>query len=128
MLEIVASKHNHPAGAYGYRIVEEGKTLVYCTDVEYVDEVDPNVVTLSKNADLLMHDAQYTQDELKDKRGWGHCSWEQAVEIAEQAAVKKPALFHHDPEHSDGFLYNMEKECRKRFPDAFLAKEGEVIE
>ena len=127
-VEIVASKHNHPAGAYGYRIMEEGKTLVYCTDVEYGDRIDPNVVTFSKSADLLIHDAQYTPDELKEKKGWGHSSWEQAVEVAEQAGVKRLALFHHDPEHNDVFLLNMEKECQKRFPDAFLAREGEVIE
>jgi len=127
-VEIVASKHNHPGGAYGYRIMEKGKTLVYCTDVEYGDRIDPDVVALSKNADLLIHDAQYTPDELKEKKGWGHSSWEQAVEVAEQAGVKRLALFHHDPEHNDAFLLNMEKECRKRFPDAFLAREGMVIE
>ena len=48
--------------------------------------------------------------------------------VAEQAGVKRLALFHHDPEHNDAYLLNMEKECQKRFPDAFLAKEGEVIE
>jgi len=127
-VEIVASKHNHPAGAYGYRIMEEGKTLVYCTDVEYGDRIDPNVVSLSKNADLLIHDAQYTPHELKEKKGWGHSSWEQAIEVAEQAGVKRLALFHHDPEHNDAYLLNMEKECQKQFPDTFLAREGIVIE
>jgi len=65
---------------------------------------------------------------LKEKKGWGHSSWEQAGEVAEQAGVKRLALFHHDPEHNDAFLLYMEKEYRKRFPDAFLAREGMVIE
>ncbi|MBW1791921.1 MAG: hypothetical protein JRJ14_06605 [Deltaproteobacteria bacterium] len=65
---------------------------------------------------------------MKNKKGWGHSSWEQALEVAEKAEVKKIALFHHDPEHNDSFLLNMEKECQKRFSDAFLAREGEVIE
>jgi len=127
-IKIIADKHQHPGGAYGYRIMEGEKTLVYCTDVEHGNRIDPNVVALSRNADLLIHDAQYTPDELKEKKGWGHSSWKQALEVAEQAEVKKLALFHHDPEHNDSFLLNMEKECQKRFPDAFLAREGTVIE
>ena len=126
-IKLEASKHSHRGDAYGYRIEEGGKTLVYCTDVEHKDGIDPNVVALSKNADLLIHDAQYTPDELKVKRGWGHSSWEQAIEVAERAGVKKLALFHHDPEHNDTFLSNMEIECRKRFADLFLAREGDKI-
>jgi len=126
-INIVASKHNHPGGAYGYRITEGNKTLVYCTDVEHMDGIDPNVVALSRNADLLIHDAQYTTDELKEKRGWGHSSWEQAVEVAKQAKVKRLALFHHDPEHSDDFLLDQEMKCQRRFPIAFFAREGTEI-
>ncbi|MDH3567335.1 MAG: MBL fold metallo-hydrolase, partial [Desulfobacteraceae bacterium] len=96
-------------------------------DVEHTDGIDPNVVALSKNADLLIHDAQYTPDELKVKRGWGHSSWEQAIAVAERAGVKKLALFHHDPEHNDSFLSNMEMECRRYFADLFLAREGDEI-
>ena len=127
-VSIVPSKHTHPGGAYGYRITEGEKTLVYCTDVEHRDGIDPRVVALSRNADLLIHDAQYTPDELKERRGWGHSSWEQAVEVAEQAGAKKLALFHHDPEHSDAFLHKMEIDVQKRFPRAFLAREGMEIE
>jgi ribonuclease BN (tRNA processing enzyme) len=121
-------KHNHPGGAYSYRLTEKDKTFVYCTDIEHGDEIDQRVVELSRGADLLIHDAQYTPDELKQKKGWGHSSWEQAVEVAERAGVKKPALFHHDPEHYDDFILNMEKQCQKRFPNAFFAREGSNIE
>lgn len=127
-IRFIASKHNHPGDAYGYRIEEGGKTLVYCTDVEHLDGIDPNVVALSRDADLLIHDAQYTADELTQKKGWGHSSWEQAVEVAEQAGVKRLALFHHDPEHSDTFLLNMERQCKRQFPRSFFAKEGTEIE
>ena len=126
-INIVASKYKHPGGAYGYRITEGNKILVYCTDVEHINGIDPNVVALSRNADLLIHDAQYTTDELKEKRGWGHSSWEQAAEVAKQAKVKRLALFHHDPEHSDDFLLDQEKKCQRRFPKAFFAREGTEI-
>ena len=127
-VNIKATKHHHPGEAYGYRITEGKTTLVYCTDVEHAGGIDPNVVALARNADLLIHDAQYTPDELKDKRGWGHSSWEQAVEVALQADVKQLALFHHDPEHNDAFLLNIEKECQRLFSEAFLAREGLELE
>ena len=96
--------------------------------MEHGESIDTRVVSLAENADLLIHDAQYTRYELKEKKGWGHSSWEQAVEVARQANVKRLALFHHDPEHNDAFILNMEKECQKRFPDAFFAREGMEIE
>ncbi len=126
-VEVVASKQSHPGNSYGYRVQEAEKVLVYCTDVEHVGEIDPAVVDLSRNADLLIHDAQYTPEELKDKRGWGHSSWEQAVEVAERAGAKSLALFHHDPEHTDSFLLRVEKDCQSRFPESFMAREGTVI-
>ena len=126
-IKFFASKHSHRGDAYSYRIEEGGKTLVYCTDVEHKDGIDPNVVALSRNADLLIHDAQYTPEELEMKKGWGHSSWEQAIEVAEQAGVKKLALFHHDPDHDDTFLSNIEKECQKRYAQAFLAREGNEV-
>jgi ribonuclease BN (tRNA processing enzyme) len=126
-IRIVASKHSHRGDAYGYRLEEKNKTLVYCTDVEHKNGIDANVVKLSRNADLLIHDAQYTPEELKLRKGWGHSSWEQAIEVAEQAGVKKLALFHHDPEHDDSFLLNMEIECQKHFSNGFLAREGTEI-
>jgi phosphoribosyl 1,2-cyclic phosphodiesterase len=126
-VKIFACKHNHPGFAYGYRIDNGGKILVYCTDVEHNNGIDPDVVALSRNADLLIHDAHFTPEELKTKKGWGHSSWEQAIEVAERADVKKLALFHHAPEHTDEFLLRMEKQCQKRFFKAFLAREGMEI-
>ncbi len=127
-IEVEAVRQKHPGYSYGYRIIEGENVVVYCTDVEHIDGIAPEVTALAEGADLLIHDAQYTPEELKDKRGWGHSSWEQAVEVAERAGVKRLALFHHDPEHSDDFLLNLERTARKRFPEAFLAKEGMEVE
>ncbi len=124
---IMAAEHQHPGGAWGYRIEEHGKVVVYCTDIEHSAGIDPNVVHLAKGADLLIHDAQYTTDELKTKIGWGHSSWDQAIQVGEAAGVKKLALFHHDPEHSDDDLFALEADYQKRHSNIFLAREGEVI-
>ena len=125
---VIANKHNHPGGAFGYRIEREGKVFVFCTDIEHGDEIDQSVVRLSEKADLLVHEAQYTSEELKDKKGWGHSSYEQAIQVAEMAEVKQLAMTHHDPDHDDDFLSKMEKECQMRFKDCFLAREQMEIE
>jgi len=127
-IHVVALGHNHPGGAYTYRVTEGQKTLVYCTDIEHGEKIDDKIVSLARNADLLIHDAQYSPHELKEKRGWGHSSWEQAIEVASKAGVKRLALFHHDPEHDDEFLLNMENKCQAKFAGAFFAREGAEIE
>lgn len=126
-IQVAACRQIHPGDSYAYRIEEAGKVLAYCTDVEHLDGIDPHILDLASNADLLIHDAQYTPEELRAKRGWGHSSWEQAVQVAERARAKRLALFHHDPAHTDVFLLRLEKECRRRFPGSFFAREGTHI-
>ena len=54
-----------------------------------------------KDADLLVHDAQYSSEEYKTHAGFGHSTYEEALDLAEQAGAKQLAFFHHDPVHSD---------------------------
>lgn len=128
LVVVKTNKHKHPGGAYGYRIELGGKVMVFCTDIEHGNSIDNNVVKLAENADLLIHDAQFTDEELKKKMGWGHSSFSQAIEVAERANVKMLALTHHDPDHDDTFLRKMEKKCQQRFKDSFLAREKMEIE
>jgi ribonuclease BN (tRNA processing enzyme) len=124
---MTAQRHNHPGGAYSFRIERNRKVLVVCTDVEHGEQIDPRLVELARGADLLVHDAQYTAEELKNRRGWGHSSFDQAMQLAEMAGAKRLALTHHDPEHDDEFLERIEKLCQERFPNAVLAREGMEI-
>jgi phosphoribosyl 1,2-cyclic phosphodiesterase len=124
----VAQHHLHAGGSYGIRIEDESVTLVVCTDVEHMNGIDPAIVDLARDADLLIHDGQYTREEYKKFKGWGHSAWEDAVKVAEQAKVKKLIITHHDPDHNDDFLDGLEKECQSIFPDSLFAKEGmEVV-
>jgi phosphoribosyl 1,2-cyclic phosphodiesterase len=117
-------KHNHPGGAYSYRLQDSsGKSAVFCTDIEHGETIDQNIVELARGADVLIHEAQYTPEELAKHRGWGHSSWVQAVEVAEQAGVKQLIITHHDPDHDDAFLRDIEKKCQARFRDTVLARE-----
>lgn len=119
-----ASEHIHPGGAYTYRIDSEGKSVVYCTDVEHPDGIDERVVEIAENADVLIHEAQYTSEELKYKKGWGHSSYEQAIEVARLANVKKLFITHHDPDHNDSFLSEEELKCKYLFDDVSFARDG----
>ena len=75
-----------------------------------------------------IHEGNFTPDELPAHRGWGHSSWEQAVEVAERAGVQRLAITHHDPDHDDAFLREVERQVQARLPTAFLAREGMELE
>jgi len=120
--------HLSVGGSYGFRVEDEAITLAVCTDVEHINGIDPNIVNLAKDADLLIHDGQYTAEEYKKYKGWGHSSYEHAVDVAIKANVKRLIITHHDPDHNDDFLDSMEYECQKLFPNSIFAKEGmEVV-
>ncbi len=100
---------------------------MFCTDIEHGDEIDERIVDLAKGADLLIHEGQYTPEELPRFKGWGHSSWEQAVEVAERAVVKRLVITHHDPDHNDDFLREDEKKCQPRYSNTILARQKMVI-
>ena len=118
----------HPGGCIAIRIEYKKKSVVFCTDLEHVNGIDQKVVELALNTDLLIHEAQYTDEELESHKGWGHSSYSQAIEVAERANAKMLAITHHDPDHDDEFLKKREKECRERFKDCVLAREKMEIE
>jgi phosphoribosyl 1,2-cyclic phosphodiesterase len=120
--------HQYPAGSYGLRLEDDSQVLVFCTDVEHVDGIDESIVELARNADLLIHDGQYTDEEYVRYRGWGHSTWRTAVEVAKRANVKKLIITHHDPDHDDDMLDSMERECQKEFPNSVFAKEGMEVQ
>ncbi len=148
---------NHPITTLGYRFNFRG--AVFCTayDTEpfrnlfVTDPTHPSYDELMafegeeaaqkqnqvledfyKDADLLVHDAQYTRAEYEHgKVGWGHSPIEHAIAAAGRAGVKQLALFHHDPERSDAQLDAMAATYCTTAPDEpmqnFFAKEGQEI-
>jgi phosphoribosyl 1,2-cyclic phosphodiesterase len=124
---VTARKHQHPGSAYSYRISRGGKSIVFCTDIEHGTDLDLGIVEFCHGADLLLHDAQYTPEELNSCRGWGHSSYVQAIECARLAGVKKLVLTHHDPDHNDAFLADIEKRSQQLFPNCFLARENMTL-
>lgn len=123
---------NHPGESVGYRVNWQGGSAVYVTDTEhYPDKLDENVLRLANNADILIYDSTYTDDEyyspLSPKIGWGHSTWQEAIKVAKAANVKTLVIFHHDPAHDDEFLDRIGQEALAKFPGAVMAKEGMVL-
>ena len=120
---------NHPALCLAYRVSDGHSNVVYATDnepyqgtlfkhtqnpataLDFPTYLDEKFVEFLSHADLLIGEAQYTTEEYKEKRGWGHSPLESVVRFAVQANVKKLALFHHDPLHDDNFVDAMVKEA-----------------
>jgi phosphoribosyl 1,2-cyclic phosphodiesterase len=115
----------HPNGACGYRIEAEGHVVVYITDTEHVPgQPDPNVVGLMQGADLVIYDSTYTDAEFPAKLGWGHSTWQEGIRLARPAGVKRLAIFHHDPDHTDDVMARIEAEAVAEWPGALVARDG----
>ncbi|AIE74881.1 MULTISPECIES: MBL fold metallo-hydrolase [unclassified Synechocystis] len=123
---------NHPGEAMGYRINWRGITVAFVTDTEHFpDRLDDNVLILAKNADVLIVDATYTDEEYYDRQvskvGWGHSTWQEAVKVAQAAGVGQLVLFHHDPSHDDSVLDTILDHAKQQFFATAIAKEGMEI-
>lgn len=97
---------NHPGGGSCYSITHNGKKIAYVTDNELYPPYKKNTdfldfVAFVKDADILIHDAQYVVQDMPAKSGWGHSVAEEAMKLALAANVKRLALYSHDPERTD---------------------------
>ena len=123
-VRLTSAELDHPGGSLGYRLEYGGRSLVYATDVEHTDRPAEALVELARGADLLLHDAMYTDSEYEQRKGWGHSTWSGALATAEAAQVKKLCLFHHDPDRDDRSLEAVVKKVQKQFPRTVAAREG----
>jgi phosphoribosyl 1,2-cyclic phosphodiesterase len=108
----------HPQGGFGYRFREGGKTLVFITDNELSDDASDgrrpeDYAKFCEGADLLIHDAQYTPDEIEQRKGWGHSDYAAACKLALEARTKRLILFHHDPSRKDGDVAAIKTRCEE---------------
>jgi phosphoribosyl 1,2-cyclic phosphodiesterase len=131
-IEIRTGTLNHPNTAMGYRVTWRGRSVVYCSDTEHFpDRLDENVYELARDADALIYDAMYTDEEYHNpkspKVGWGHSTWQEAVKMAKAANVKRVVIFHHDPAHSDEVLDKIAEEVQHVCPKAVMAREGLIL-
>jgi phosphoribosyl 1,2-cyclic phosphodiesterase len=149
---------NHPILCLGYRFEYRGKAIVTAYDNEpfrnlfptdpsdpsydedtaiqgeaVVREENEKLLRFFQNADVLIHDSQYTAAEYEKHLGWGHSSFEHAINMANKAGVKKLVLFHHDPNRTDAQLAELEDGYKKlvagKTPmEIVMAREGLTVE
>ena len=156
-LSVTTKYLNHPILCLGYRFEYQGKSIVTAYDHEPfrnlfpTDSADPGydaeaasegaaaaqeendkVLQFFSGADVLVHDTQYTAEELEKHLGWGHCSYEYAIDAASRAKVKKLVLTHHDPTRTDEQLLALEAKHKNAnvHPalSIFMAREGFTLE
>jgi phosphoribosyl 1,2-cyclic phosphodiesterase len=126
---ISATALHHPDAVLAIRVEADGHSVVYATDHEHGRTLDQNLIRFSEGTDLLIHDAQYTEEEYlgihgTGRRGWGHSCWDEAVDVARHAGASRLALFHHDPSRDDAGVAWLERCAMARFQGAFAAREG----
>ena len=122
----------HPQeGVLIYKIQYKDKTLVYATDKESYPGGDKKLINYARGCNLLIHDAQYTTEDYLDsfvpKQGYGHSTFEMAVDAKNQSGAEKLVFFHFDPSYDDNKL-NSIKEQYKSQDDIILAYEGIEID
>ena len=121
--EVHAFPVRHPGGALGYRIAETGNgaaALVYISDNELGSGATYDgragwrgeLVEFVRGARVLVHDTTYTAEEYEQHRGWGHSTYEEAVDLALDAGVETLVLFHHKPERTDDEVDERVAQCR----------------
>ncbi len=106
----------HPQGGLGFRFREEEKTLIFITDNElredaWIGKSPEEYAKFCRDADILIHDSQYTQQEINDRKGWGHSDYQAVFDLAHEANVKRLILFHHDPSRTDPELTAIKALC-----------------
>ena len=154
-LKVISKYLNHPILCLGYRFEYQGKSIVAAFDHEPFRNLFPSdpddpaydefaaregedaareenekIIDFFKNADVLIHDAQYSNDEYLKHLGWGHSSYETAIDAAQKASAAKLIFFHHDPNRTDRQLQELETKYCKAASDTevSMAREGLTIE
>lgn len=118
---------NHPGLSLSFRMESKGRSVVYMTDHEpyhkllgessHTKKLDDEIDAFARGSDLLIREAQYTDQEYLVKKGWGHSTTSDAAMSAMHAEVKRLALFHHDPMHDDQQIDSMVEFCRNKIKE-----------
>jgi phosphoribosyl 1,2-cyclic phosphodiesterase len=143
---------NHPGVTMAYRIHIGGHVITYATDTEpyrtlltdersaiheervYADNCDQQLVEFARGSNIYIADSQYSPEDYRIKRGWGHTCYEDAVALALAADVERLVLFSHDPMHDDEAIDRKLARSKAIAAEAgsrvevFAAIEGESIE
>jgi phosphoribosyl 1,2-cyclic phosphodiesterase len=109
---------SHPNQGLGYRFTEDGKSFVFLTDNELTvrhsgGSAYEDYLRFSEGADLLIHDAEYTQEQYQLTKGWGHSVYTDALRLAQEAGARQFGLFHINQERTDRDMDRIVDDCSR---------------
>ena len=130
---------SHPNQGIGYRFIEDGKSFVFLTDNELSFKHPGGLefqeyVKFSYGADLLIHDAEFTEKDYTRTKGWGHSLYLEALRLASEAGIRRFGMFHHNQERDDASVDAIVQHCQdllreqKTGLDCFAVHQGMEID
>jgi phosphoribosyl 1,2-cyclic phosphodiesterase len=120
---------DHPDGASGYRLEYGKRAFALLSDTQgFPGKCDRELVKLARDADLVVYDSTFTEEEIASRLGWGHSTFNRGIRLADEARVKQLCLFHHDPSHDDDFMDALAAEANDARPGTITAREGQIID
>jgi len=127
-IKIRTAPLNHPNKATGYRVDYDGRSICYITDTEHVvGKPDKNILKLIHQADMVIYDSTYTDEEFARHESWGHSTWQEGARLCDLAGAKQLVIFHHDPDHDDDFMDRVAEQAERQRPGTVVAREGMAL-
>lgn len=126
-VKISTMRSNHPNTSTIFRADWEEKSVVYALDYEHSAESSAELAVFAKDADLLIYDSTYAPEVYPQKVGWGHSTWEEALKLKKAAGAKMLLLAHHEIDHTDEILDNLQNKLTELDKNVILAREGMEI-
>lgn len=122
----------HLGPTLGFRVTHREVSVTYLSDHQQPAgefTITDGARELCDGVDLLIHDAQFTDEEFVGKATWGHSTYHYALWVAETCNAKRLALFHHDPSRTDAKLTQVADHlAREASIPVFAAREGESVD
>ncbi len=114
----------HPGGCHAYRLSTPSQSIVYATDTEHViGALNQELADFARQADYLLYDCTYDDDEFDKFIGFGHSTWQEGVRLCQHAEIENLAIIHHAPELTDAMLDERADRAAKIFKNAFVASD-----
>ncbi len=126
-ISLKTTHNNHPGGGLSYRLDYDGRSCCYVTDTEHCPQIDQNLCKFISNANLVIYDTHFTDEEYPRYMGWGHSTWQEGIKLVETAGAHRLVLFHHANFRSDREMEVIEQQARTRNNNCVAAREGMVI-
>lgn len=128
-IKIRTAALNHPNGATGYRIEFDGRALCYISNTAHTPgKPDKKIIALMKDADVVIYDSFYSDEEFKSHSDLGHSTWQEGQRLCKAAGAKRLVAFQHNPEHDDQTLEAVQQSLDADGTGSIVAFEGLVVD